>query len=380
MSILTSEKVEEKVEPKSPWASIGRADAAGRVVGWKDGLGITSDDRKDVLRQERSARHEYRQVRKANANLRSKAAEENLLKELPPTWQSFWSAVPYSDSQKSAAKAFEKQRGTQVATPRNIDRELVDRVDASQKNLMVYNYDVEMIKQREKDLKQPDAPDKKAVAKEDKKEQDPSDEVAADIEQDVARLEKEIRQGKELLEEKKRAIKLMARKLEKATQADKEEEHRSKKSRRILEATSRRHGILLGQMASSERYFEFLFLDQQKEHKTKVDNLNKSCSLMDLEIGQLKTEVHDMLRMAAQLHQGSSMHTGSKRLQSSGRPSGGSSGKGTKLSERASENASSKDSDKASEHSVEVPDSVVSSRKAKTEASSKENKGSVRAG
>jgi len=238
----------------SPWAE-PREDPRKRVVGWRDGGGLSNQDVRDILRNERGARHEYRTARKAVVQKPRGKAASDPLQGLPPTWQAFWSTVPHLDPQ---------------AAYRQLDRE----------------------------KKEKDKPSKKAEKR--KLQEEPKENQTESLEDETTRLDAEVRRKKQMCAEKEKALQQWDVKLARIKKNDADEEQRSKKTIKRLETASYNHGILEGKIRSSETYFNFLFDDSKTSHAKQTETLKRSCALMDANISELKTEVRELMKAAAE--------------------------------------------------------------------------------
>lgn len=68
----------------------------GRIIGWKNGKGLTAADVHRECTQNRSDKDYVHKVRKA-LKRGHEAKTKDPLKDLPPQWKAFWSTVPHMD-------------------------------------------------------------------------------------------------------------------------------------------------------------------------------------------------------------------------------------------------------------------------------------------
>lgn len=255
-----------KYEAKeSPWAEPhAQQDPRGRVVGWRNGGGITKGEQEKILQEDKEACQSYVDAKKAIAHGRMKEIQEPLA-GLPPTWQAFWSTVPDLDAQ-AAYRAFRREQAK---------LEKAEQVKAVQKA-------EEMARMGRA------APVEAEVEGDDDAIQD-----------EISKLETEVREKKQALVQCQRRVEEWDMKLAKARQLDREEEVEAKKMKRTLDSASFKHGVLQGKIRSSHNYFGFLQEDTKSTHYKKKVTLQRSCNLMSAHIGTLKAEMRSLLKVAA---------------------------------------------------------------------------------
>lgn len=220
-----------------------------RVVGWRDGIGLTMNDVKEIIRKEGQAHREYKSVKKAIAKVKSREVVDPLA-NLPPTWQAFWSTVPHLDP-KAAFRQHQR------------DENKLDKV--------------------QKPVNQDD------------REREKSDEVL-----DTAALEQEVHRNKEILEEKQRLCHEWDQKLMRVRYLDAEEEERAKKLQKRHENASYVAGVMEGKVRSSDLYFQLLFEDKRKAHAFKNSNMVRSVNLMESDMIALHNEVRICVKTAVE--------------------------------------------------------------------------------
>jgi len=255
----------EGITKESPWVEPHMVtEARHRVVGWRNGGGITKGEQERILQEDQEALQEYRDAKKAIAQGRLKEVKEPLA-GLPPTWQAFWSTVPGMDAQ-AAYRAYKREEAK---------REKAAQLEAAKKV------------QDEKTGAKP-----AAVAP---GEEEDEETMLAEI----AKMEVEVRAKKEALVATQRSVDEWDKKLVKARQLDKEEEVEAKRMKRTLDSASFAHGIVQGKIRSSDNYFTLLYEDTKNDHKRKMVTLQRSCALMNSQISHLKGEMRQLLKTAA---------------------------------------------------------------------------------
>eukprot|EP00747_Dinoflagellata_sp_TGD_P185860 gnl/TRDRNA2_/TRDRNA2_42625_c0_seq1.p1 gnl/TRDRNA2_/TRDRNA2_42625_c0~~gnl/TRDRNA2_/TRDRNA2_42625_c0_seq1.p1 ORF type:complete len:294 (-),score=68.98 gnl/TRDRNA2_/TRDRNA2_42625_c0_seq1:32-862(-) len=230
-----------------------------KVVGWRDGIALTSHDVSEILRRESLARQEYRAVRKAVERKKQKKVEDPLA-GMPPAWQAFWSTVPHLDA-KTAYKRHQ-----------------------------------EKLKRHAEQANQEKPPASKRMKRDD-------DETEEEVLKQVHELEASVRSQKDLLAKEKNLCLEWDRKLSRLARSAKEDAERTKNAKRNLENASYTHGMTEGKLRSSNTYFTFLELDIRKNHQVKKHNLTRSCSLMESEMSDLLLEVKDLLSQLSEANE-----------------------------------------------------------------------------
>mmetsp|Transcript_9635 Transcript_9635/g.24020 ORF Transcript_9635/g.24020 Transcript_9635/m.24020 type:complete len:312 (+) Transcript_9635:81-1016(+) len=251
------EEYEHEEKRASPWAEPHHfEDSGSRVVGWFNGKAITKAEQVSLLRTNKDLKRQYLDDRKAISGSKSKEWAEPLA-GLPPTWQAFWSTVPDLDAQAAwKAERKDQQRKErqkrQEESAAHVAKSLPPRVDgesAEEERMRL----VEEIGKKQK--------------------------VLAEIQQqEIAKREKTKRS---------RAF-------------DKREEAEFRNISRKCDKVSYEHGILQGKIRSSDTYFNFLLEDTKAMHKKKVITQNRAAALMGGQIDDMKGDVRQLLKVAAE--------------------------------------------------------------------------------
>mmetsp|Transcript_8952 Transcript_8952/g.27828 ORF Transcript_8952/g.27828 Transcript_8952/m.27828 type:complete len:323 (-) Transcript_8952:565-1533(-) len=251
-----------------PWSERPRDDPRQRVVGWRAGVALTAKDVQEILRREKTARHEYKGLRKAVAAGKTREQSDPLA-GLPPTWQAFWSTVPHLDPQ-AAYRQFRKEQQRQAKAQEQL---------------------------------QPSHPA-------------PDEEEEAAVKEETLKLDEEVRRKKQVLADKERLCGEWDKKLARVRILDRDEGELSRRVVRKLESASYAYGILEGKIRSSDIYFHFLYEDTKIAHGKKIGSLKRSSALMGKQIDSLKGEVRMLLRAAAEVQPSSDPLQSSEKKQS----------------------------------------------------------------
>jgi len=240
----------------SPWGEPRVQDAESRVVGWKAGTALKRADVKQLIYYDEAKKKEYRKLHTVRRKSTEPTPEEaDKLHGLPPTWQAIYSTVPHLDP-RPVYKKWQKEN---------------------------------VKKQAEAEEGIPSTSEKKRSAEEEQ------------LMEDEARdLEQKVRSKKAVLAEKEKLCAEWERKLAKVQKLDKEDDVRSRTIIRRLEKASYAHGVLEGQMRSSDQYFHFLEMDTKADHTKKMATLSRSVALLGTQIDTLKTEVRLLLKEDAE--------------------------------------------------------------------------------
>lgn len=254
------QKIEEFANEEkraSPWAEPHTVEDPGsRVVGWYNGKAITKAEQVQLLRTNKDLKRQYLDDRKAISGSKAKEWAEPLA-GLPPTWQAFWSTVPDLDAQAAwKAERKEQQRKErqkrQEETAAVVAKSLPPRVDGES------------------------------------------------AEEECRRLLEEIStKQKVLLEVQQQAI-AKREKTKRSRTFDQHEEQEFKRVNRKCDKVSYEHGILKGKIRSSDTYFGFLLEDTKGMHKKKVIIQNRAAALMGTQIDDMKGDVRQLLKVAAE--------------------------------------------------------------------------------
>lgn len=250
---------EAKME--SPWAKPRRTDEPKtRIVGWQNGASITKGEQERILKTDKYIRQTYLDDRKSLAQSKYKDMDEPLV-GLPAVWQAFWSTVPNMDAQA----AFRHHK-------RDIDRQEKKKKEAEADEVLA-----------------------KMLAQEDEQ-----DEIPDNIEEEVKRLEVECRKRKEVYQDRQRSQAEWERKLTRVRTLNRDEDEKARKFSRVMDKASYDHGVLQGKIRSSEIYFSYLYEDTKAIHGKKVNTLSRACNLMNKKINEMKGDLRQLLKVAAE--------------------------------------------------------------------------------
>lgn len=230
-------------------------ESGSRTRGWDGPKTLIASEMRDYLREKPDLRREYRKLYKEDKRAAEPPSAAHPMKGLPPTWQAIYSTVPHLDP-RPAYKQWRKEYNKKQAEA---------EAEAAGK-----------------------APKKRGPAEQQQ------------LEEDVRELEQQVRSKKAVLAEKEKTCVEWERKLAKARKIEKEDETRSKTIIRRLEKASYAHGVLQGQMKSSDAYFNFLEIDTKTDHAKKMQTLSRSVALLGTQIDALKTEVRVLLKADAE--------------------------------------------------------------------------------
>lgn len=255
------EKLEELADEvkraPSPWAEPHPVeDPGGRVVGWYNGKAITKGEQVQLLRTNKDLKRQYLDDRKAISGSKAKESVEPLA-GLPPTWQAFWSTVPGLDAQA----AWKAERKDQQRKERQKRQE--DAAASVAKSL-------------------PPRPDGESY------------------EQERKRLLDEVFAKKQILLELQHQADAKREKAKRSRTFDQHEEKGFWKVSRKCDKASYEHGIFQGKIRSSDTYFSFLMEETKSMHKRKVITQNRASALMGGQIDEMKGEVRQLLKVAAE--------------------------------------------------------------------------------
>lgn len=231
---------------------VPKEDKPDRVLGWKDGQGLTRQKLEEVLKTDPLAKQEYTSVMKRAEKYR-KAREVHIdpLVGLPPASQAFFRTVPHQDP-KTAAKqmdAEERRRAKRKAASAALVEEAAEEAE------------------------------------------DP-----AALERELEELREKIEKRKQALEEKQKEAVEWARRAAEIQSQDEKDQVGTRDLKRKLEDRSYKHGVLLGQIRSSDVTHRSKLEDLRQEQRQKVAALTRSCALMQKQIEARKLEVNLLLK------------------------------------------------------------------------------------
>lgn len=257
-------KEEAKLETKDQdfWGRVPEKDhEESRIVGWDNGTPVCQSDVRQIFAGQPAARIEFKALKKAAS--RSHVKEDpDPLKGLPPTWQAFYSAMPH----QNAHEAFRAMQVQEAADKR---------------------------------LNDPDYNQAHGAESEEK------------LKADIRRLTDEIHQKKKVVAQKDRVCTEWDQKLLRVRHLETNDDERSRKLLKTVEAASFQNGIQRGKQRSSDIYFQFLYQDTKTDHTKKITSLQRSCALMQTQIESLGNEVRALLKAAAD--SGSTLAPSSRR-------------------------------------------------------------------
>mmetsp|Transcript_125031 Transcript_125031/g.339629 ORF Transcript_125031/g.339629 Transcript_125031/m.339629 type:complete len:327 (+) Transcript_125031:151-1131(+) len=245
----------EKSPMESPWIEPHAQESGTRTRGWEGSRPLNAAELKAYLQEKPDKRREYRKLHKEGRKAARAPPEAHPMQGLPATWQAVYSTVPGLDPRP----AYKQWR-------------------------------------REHSKKQAEAAAEAAGTASKKR----GPEEQRQLEEDVRELEQQVRSKKAVLAEKEKACVEWERKLNKVRKVEREDEARSKAIIRRLEKASYAHGVLQGQMKSSDGYFTFLEIDTKEDHAKKMQTLSRSVALLGTQIDALKTEVRVLLKADAE--------------------------------------------------------------------------------
>jgi len=255
-SLPQDHRVAEKRE--SPWAIPHVVeDPKRRVVGWRNGAPISKADQEKILTSDKRFLQEWRDAHKALAGSQASQPEETLA-NLPPAWQAFWSTVPELDAQS----AFKQHK-------------VVER-------------------KQEKKAEVHDVPDDEHALK--------LPEWPGDDRQDEAfeRARMVLREGAEKLANSQRLALEWQEKLRSVRVLDMKEQQEWDIKNRRNNSASYAHGVMEGKIRSSDIYFQYISEDNKITHGKKVGTIRKAHVLLEQGINQMKNDVRQLLKVAAE--------------------------------------------------------------------------------
>lgn len=245
----------EKSSFMSPWIEPRALESGTRTRGWDGSRPLIAMEMKDFLKEKPELRKEYKKLYKEEKRPEDASSAAHPLTGLPPTWQAIYSTVPHLDP-RPAYKHWRKEHSK---------KQVEAEAEAAGK-----------------------APKKRGP------------EEQQQLEEGVRELEQQVRSKKALLAEKEKICVEWERKLNKVRKVERDDEVRSKAIIRRLEKASYAHGVLQGQMKSSDAYFTFIEIDTKTDHTKKMQTLSRSVALLGTQIDSLKTEVRVLLRADAE--------------------------------------------------------------------------------
>lgn len=249
------DQMSEKSPNMSPWIEPRAQESGARTQGWDGSRPLIKSEMREYLREKPDMRREFKKLYKDAKKAADTSSVGHPMKGLPPTWQAIYGTVPHLDPRP----AYKQWR-------------------------------------REWDKKQAEA-EAEAAGKGPKKR---GPEEQKQLEEAVKELDQQVRSKKAVLAEKEKTCVEWERKLNKVRKLEKEDDMRSETIIRRLEKASYAHGVLQGQMQSSDAYFHFLEMDTKSDHTKKMLTLSRSVALLGTQIDGLKKEVRALLKADAE--------------------------------------------------------------------------------
>lgn len=217
-----------------------------RIVGWRDGKGLTRSEVKAILKDhsEKGARQEYKKVQKTLQKIREKPRRDPA-RDLPANWQAFYATMPHLNAVMSYKEAMREEKAAQAKAKKRLstgEANTEEKKEALKKELL----------QKKKQLDATCEGHKKTIRK------------------FKMQLKEEVRKGKYG-----------------------EEEHR-----RILDRQSwwyKEWGIWTARLNSSKKYFDQKRFEAKQADTSVAETLQRAATSLDDELFALKMEVMGLL-------------------------------------------------------------------------------------
>eukprot|EP00927_Polykrikos_kofoidii_P055758 TRINITY_DN49977_c0_g1_i1.p1 TRINITY_DN49977_c0_g1~~TRINITY_DN49977_c0_g1_i1.p1 ORF type:complete len:395 (-),score=93.11 TRINITY_DN49977_c0_g1_i1:69-1142(-) len=297
----TVKQTADKADDGTPWAeeTRGGGDPSRRIVGWRAGQSMTVGDVREIVRTDREARKEYRAIKRAAAK-KPHAPPVDPLSGMPAQWQAFWQAVPHLDP-RSAVKQHWREKEKAAKAEKREKRKLQGLQDGGRRAKHAKEDALGVssgfaASSAPSSAPPSDMPGGHAQGDGERSSMDGGEAVTeVDIDEEITKLDAEVRKKREQLLQRQAESREWERKLVRARTLDRDEETRSKKLAKRVSYASYARGQAQGKLRSSDHYFEFLVQDADNMHKPTKANMKRSCALLHTSMVEIKEEIRALM-------------------------------------------------------------------------------------